>query len=394
MGLFDKLFKPEQEQIAQNAHTYFKTLTAYRPAFTTWGGSIYESELVRSAIDARARHMSKLKVEIIGSAKPKLQSRLRIRPNNFQTWSQFMYRASTILDMDNTLVIGPVYDEYFEVIGYYPLLPSKCELVEYEGEAWLRYKFKTNEWGAERLSACAVMTKFQYESDFFGTRNDALDNTMKLIHLQNQSIEEAVKNSATYRFMARVTNFTKPSDLSLERSRFNEENLKSEDGGGILLFPNTYQDIKQIDSKPYTISEYENKSIRENVMNYFGMNEDILQSKAFGDKWSAFYESVIEPFAIQFSETMTNAIFTEREQAQGSYMMLTSNRLQYLTTNEKLNVSSQLADRGILSINEIREIWNLSPVEDGDVRMIRGEYYSTDEKIEEVNEDENTETEN
>ena len=382
LGLFEKIFKPDQREEAYRAHEYFQTLTAYRPAFTTWHGSIYEAELVRSAIDARARHISKLKVEILGTAKPKLQTKLKLQPNNFQTWSQFLYRASTILDMDNTLIIVPVYDEYFEVVGYFPILPRRCEIIDINDEAWLRYEFRNGQHAAERLSDVAMLTKFQYRSDFFGAPNDALDSTMKLIHIQNQGIEEAVKNGATFRFMARVNNFTKPDDLANERMRFNEENLKNDDGGGILLFPNTYSEIKQIDAKPYTVSEAELNNIKTNVMNYFATSEDIMQSKAYGDAWVAFYESVIETFAIQFSETMTKAIFSERERAQGSMLMATSNRLQYMSTNEKLNVSAQLADRGILSINEVREIWNLPPVENGDTRTIRGEYYSADEKLE------------
>ena len=397
MGLFDKIFKPKQAELAYEPHEYFKTLTAYRPAFTTWHGSIYEAELVRSAIDARARHISKLKIEIIGQAQQKLQTKLRLQPNEFQTWSQFMYRASTILDMDNSLIITPVYDDYFEVVGYFPILPRKCEVIDVNGEAWLRYEFRRGLYASERLSNVALLTKFQYESDFFGTNNDALNSTMKLIHLENQNIEEAVKNGATFRFMARVGNFTKSDDLAKEQKRFNEENLKNDDGGGILLFPNTYTDIKQIDAKPYSVSEQELKNIQDNVFRYFAVNEDIMKSNAYGDKWSAFYESVIEPFAIQFSETMTKAMFTDRERAQGSYLMATSNRLQYMTTSEKLNVSAQLADRGILSINEVREIWNLPPVENGDVRTIRGEYYSTDEKLTEESEgqeNEDTTTEN
>lgn len=397
MGLFEMIFKPTQVQVARDYDSYFETLTAYRPAFRTWNGKIYESELVRSAIDARARNISKLKIEILGTAKPTLQTQLRLQPNAWQTWSQFLYRASTILDMDNTLVIVPVYNDYMEVVGYFPILPRKCEIVEYDGEPWLRYEFKHGKHASERLHACALMTKFQYESDFFGESNSALTPTMKLVNMQNQGIEEAVKNGATFRFMAKVNNFTKSEDLANERKRFNENNLKGDDGGGLLLFPNTYSDIKQLESKPYTISEAENANIRENVMNYFAVNEDILQSKAYGDAWSAFYESVIEPFAIQFSETMTKAMFTDRERAQGTQLMATSNRLQYLTTTEKLNVSAQMADRGILNRDEVREIWNLPPLPNGEGKayIIRGEYYNATEKV--VNEDGNeqqNETEN
>lgn len=384
MGLFDKIFRPQQVQAAREAHSYFQTLTAYRPHFTTWRGEIYESDLVRATIDARARHVSKLKPEILGAAKPTLQTKLRQQPNAWQTWSQFLYRCSTILDMENTLVIVPVYDTYMNPIGYYPILPRKCEIVDLNGEVWLRYEFANGQRAADRWSNVAVLTRFQYRSDFFGESNRALDPTMKLIHLENEGIEEAIRNGATFRFMARVNNFSKTEDLVKERKRFNEQNLRSDDDGGILLFPNTYADIKQIDSSPYTVSEEEQKQIRTNVYNYFAINEDVLQSKAYGDSWAAFYESVIEPFAIQFSEAMTAAMFTERERASGSQIMLTSNRLQYMTTAEKLNVSAMLADRGVLNRDEVREIWNLPPLPNGEGQayIIRGEYYNAYEKLE------------
>jgi hypothetical protein len=208
---------------------------------------------------------------------------------------------------------------------------------------------------------------------------------MDLIHIQNQGIEEGVKSAATYRFYAQVNNFTKADDLAKERKRFSEENFtRDAEGGGLLLFPNTYTNINQVKSTPFTVPADEMKLIEKNVYQYFMVNEDILQNKAYGDAWSAFYEGAIEPFAVQFSEVMTKMLFTLREQAQGNEVMLTANRLQYMTNADKLNVSSQLLDRGIMSINDVREIWNLPPVDGGDARIIRGEYWNADEKINEV----------
>lgn len=381
MGLFDWIFKKPNVDVAYKNDGYFKTLTAYKPHFTTWGGEIYESELVRSAIDARARHISKLKVEIMGAAKPTLQTKLKLKPNNWQTWSQFLYRASTILDMHNTVVIVPVYDELMNPVGYTPVLPTRCEIVHVDDVPFLRYEFAQGLKAADYLSECAIITKFQYRNDFFGETNIALDPTMALIHLNNESVKEAVENGATYKFIARVNNYTMTEDLKKERQRFNEANFKADDGGGLLLFPNTYADIKQIQQTAYTVPEAELREIRTNIYNYFAVNEDILQSKAYGDSWSAFYESVVEPFAIQFSETMSQAMFSDRERAQGSFLMASSNRLQYMTTTEKLNVSSQMADRGILNRDEIREIWNLPPLPNGQGQAytIRGEYYLMNE---------------
>lgn len=381
MGLFEKIFRPGRDRDAkkatEQAHTYFQTLTGYRPVFTTWGGEIYESELVRAAIDARARHASKLKVEFHGSARQGLVSKLKTGPNQWQTWSQFLYRLSTILDVGNTAFVVPVRDEGYNVTGYFPLLPHKCEIVEFKDEPWLRYNFDRNKTAAVPMNEVAILTRFQYRSDILGETNHALDETMKLIHIQHQGVQEAVKTSATYRFMARLTNFAKPSDLAKERAEFNAENFKAEAGGGMLLFPNTYSDIQQIKSTPYTVDAEQLRLIQTNVSNYFGVNEDILQNAAYGDKWTAFYEGAVEPFAVQFSESMTRAMYTERERALGNFVIATSNRLQYLSNSEKLNVSAQMADRGIMNRDEIREIWNLPPLPDGlgQSYTIRGEYY-------------------
>lgn len=392
MGLIDKILgkTPEKEKVKQAGKT-FKFISGYDPVFTNWRGKIYESELVRAAIDARSRHISKLKVEIMGAAKPDLSGALRKRPNPWQVWSQFLYRVNTILDCCNNCVIVPIYDADLNKVGVFPVLPTACKVVEYKDELWLKYKYMSGRVTAAcRLKECAVLTKFQFENDFFGTDNRALDDTMKLITMQNQGIRAAIKNSAVYRFMARVTNFTQADDLEEERQNFSTRNFGNEaKGGGLLLFPNTYADIKQIDTKAFTVDDKQMQLIETNVFNYFGVNEDIIQNKAIGDSWSAFYEGAIEPFAIQFSETLTFAIYSEREISVGAKIMLTSNRLQYASTAEKKEISEMAADRGLMTIDEIREIWNLPSLPDGKGNrfIARGEYYFIQEENETPPED-------
>lgn len=380
MGLFDKIFGRAPKPTGKYEGS-FVSLTGHRPHFTRWGGDIYERELIRASINAIATHVSKLKVEVQGAAKPALQNKLKHGPNQWQTWGQFLYRLETIRQIHNTAFIVPVYDEFGEPSGIFTPLPDRCEIIQYGDTPYLRYRFSHGETAAIELAYCGVLTKFQYRDDFFGETNAALLPTLDLIHIQNQGIQEGVKSAATYRFMAKVNNFSKAEDLKKERRRFTEENLK-EDGGGILLFPNTYTDIKQVDTKPWVVDADQMKAIKENVYEYFGVNEDVLQNRAYGDSWSAFYEGVIEPLAIQFSDVMTKMLFTFREQSQGNYVMATANRLQYMSNADKLAVSAQMADRGLMSRNEIREIWNLAPLppEIGDQLPVRGEYYTVGEE--------------
>ena len=386
MSLLDKIFRPsdakKSEDALREARAFFQTLTAYAPVFTNWGGAIYESEIVRASIDARARHISKLKVEVNGSANPSLQAKLRLGPNQWQTWSQFLYRVSTILDVNNTAFIVPVFDERMIITGIFPVLPSSCSLVEYDDEIWLRYQFSNGQYAAVEFRKCAVLTKHQYRHDFFGDSNRALRETMQLIHIQNQGVEEGVKNAATFRFMAQLNNFASAEDLAKERKRFTEANLSTESkSGGFLLFPSTYKDIKQIDVKPYSADADQMAQIRENVFNYFGVSEEVLQNKAKAEDLEGFFDGCIEPFAIQFSEALTKMLFSERERAQGSFLIANANRLQYMSTSQKVQMAKELGDRGAILIDEIRELFNYAPLPNGagQVAPIRGEYKATDE---------------
>lgn len=378
MGLLEWLF-PKEEPVKLSNTEQFKLLTAYEPIFHDHIGSIYESALVRSAIEAKARHISKLKVELQGEAQPYLKSKMKHAPNEWMTYPQFLARCSTILDCTNNLFIVPVQDQYLQTVGFFPVLPDRVKLVEdNRGKLWLRYTFRNNQSGIVEFDRCAYLNKHQFKSDFFGDSNSALKPTMDLIAINEQGIEEAVKNSASYRFMARVSNFTSPEDLAEERSRFSRENLSGENGG-LLLFPNTYTDIKQIESSPYTPDDKQMELIKNNVFDYIGVNEDILQGKADSDQLDAFFNSAVEPFAIALSEAMSAAIYTERERSFGNHVYVNANRLQYMSQTAKVTVARDLGDRGILTINEIRELFNYAPLPNGDVAYIRGEYKPVEE---------------
>ena len=373
MGLFSWLFQKGEEPVYRETEA-FKLLTAYEPVFYSHAGSIYESSLVRSAVEAKARHISKLKVELQGSAQPSLKAKMKHAPNPWQTYPQFLARCSTILDCTNNLFIVPVQTEKYETIGFFPVMPDKVKLVEdRRGELWLQYTFRNGQRGMVEFNRCAFLCKHQFESDFYGESNRALRPTLDLIAVQDQGIKEAVKNSASYRFMASVSNFTKTEDLAEERARFTRENLSGENGG-LLLFPNTYKDIKQIQSTPYTVDDKQMEVIKANVFDYFGVNEKVLQGNATSDELDAFFDSAVEPFAIALSEAMSKAIYTDTERSFGNHVYVNANRLQYMSQSSKVQVAQILGDRGIMTINEIRELFNYAPLPDGDVAMIRGEY--------------------
>lgn len=379
LGLFDKIFRPKAEQVKSDQ--FWQTFTAYQPQFYSVAGQVYEVLLVRAAIDFRARQNAKLRVQITGSANEKLRTMAQHKPSEFQTWYKFLYRVSTILDVQNNCIIVPVLDEFGRITGYYPVLPSVTELVSVNGEPYLKYQFQNGQVAAMELSRCGILNKYQYLSDFFGENNDALNSTMNLISMNEQNISEAVKQSATFRFMARVNNFTKAEDLKKEQDRF--ANTSMSGTGGIILFPSTFADIQQIKSSAYNVDQAELDLINGNVFSYFGVNQKLLQSLATADELDAFFNCCVEPFEIQLSEAMTDMTFTGREQSSGNRVEVTANRLQYASLAQRISMAKELGDRGMIMRDEVRELFNLAPLPDGigQTAPVRGEFYNVgDEK--------------
>ena len=331
-------------------------------------------DLTRTAVNRFATFASKFKPQINGSAAKSLERTLQFKPNPLMDTTKFIARVATILEVENTAFIVPIEDDYGRLCGWYPILPSLTELVQFDGVMYLRYTFASGDKAAVEFERCGILTQCQYLSDIWGEKNDVLQPTMQLIQTSNESIINAVKNSANVRFLAKITNFVKPEDIKKERQRFTEENLSASNTSGMILYDNKFDNLTPVESKPYTPNALQTQQINENVCTHFGTNMDILQNKYTEDQFNAYYEGKLEPFALQLSLVMTNMTFTQREIACGNEIVFSANRLQYASNATKLSVSTGMFDRGLFSVNDVMDVWNMPPQEDGDKRYIRKEY--------------------
>ena len=379
MGVFEKIFGKKEQPAALKNAKLFRMLEGYTPAWTTFSGSIYEADLIRASLDAWGRHTAKLKPNLKGAAMPELQNRLKVKPNAFLEWSQFLYQAATVLGVRNNNFIVKTRAEDGTTTGIINIVPESWELIEYDDEPWIRFILSNNKRRAERLAEVGIMTRYQYKSELFGENNEAMQPVLDLITIQRQGITEGIKNGNSYRFYARQDNWASDEDIGEEMERFNKFTFgNKKTAGGVLLFPMTYEDIHEMKASGYTVDKEQQEAIRTNVFDYFGVNENIIQNKAIGDEWLAFYEGMIEWIAIQLSEVVSGMLFTDRERmGYGNEIFFTSNRLQYMSNKDKLEAIKTNADRGLMTRNELREIENLAPLPEpyGSQIPARGEYY-------------------
>lgn len=374
MGLLEKLF-PKQMAEAQ-VYTYFQTLGGYSPVYTSFDGGVYEMALTRACIHTFANHVSKLKPVVQGPNASRMSKVLEYQPNPWMDTKKYLYRLATIYAAENNAFIAPIYDDdmHRRIVGYYPILASQASIVENGGTQYIRYNFPTGV-GVTPLAEAGRLVQMQYRDDFFGDQNGVLRPTMEAMNAQNQSIVNGVKASGNVRFLAKLAQVLKPEALNQERARLVNDNLGS-DNGGVMIFDAKYADIKSIESKPYVVDDKQAASIRESVFDYFGMSDAILQSKYTADEWSAYYESKVEPFAIEASLVHTNMTYKPDEIARGKQIIFSVNRLQHMNMADKLNTVTQLFDRGMMNMDEGREVFQLPGLgtEDSKRYYIRRDY--------------------
>lgn len=373
MGLLDRLRTRYKKKTISQPYALPNNRS---PSYYRRHPEIYEMHLTRACIHAAAVHSSKLAPTITGTAYQEIKNTLAWRPNEWQTTSQFLYRLRTMLEVDNTAYILPVYDDRTGwICGYYPALTQSVKILQDEtGEPWLEYTFANGEKAAIELQYVGILTKHQYSSDLVGDDNSPLEPTLQLMEVQNDGIITGVENAANFQFYAKSENFSLTKDLKSETANFTKQNFGADNKSAVLLFPNTYSDIKQMTASTNIVDSKQLEIIRTNVFDYYGMNENIIQNKAVGDEWSAYYEGGIEPFSVQLSQVMTNMTFTKREIAHGNSIHWNGSRLQTMTNADKLQFSQIMFDRGLATQNMINDVWGLPRVPGGDKYFIRKEY--------------------
>lgn len=364
--------------------TQLRMLSGYTPIFTPWQGNPYAADVVRAAVDAIARNAAKLRAKHIrrvnGQVIPvggHIERLLTIRPNPNMNAYDFLYRLVTTLMIDNNAWAYPQWNgTTLEAIW-----PINCVMAEFleDDSKTIYVKFYFADGGQVVLPYSDVihLRRHYYSNDLLGESNEPINSTLSVIHTLNESLPQAVKTSASLRGILKFQGLLKEDDIKKNRDRFVQEYMTLQNSGGIAALDGK-ADYQELKNQPVLINAAHMKELRDEVFRYFGVSEAIVKGDYTEEQWNAFYESTIEPLAIQMSLEFTSKLFTERELGFGNEIVFEANRLQYASIKTKLDLR-EMVDRGALTPNEWREAMNLAPIEGGDKPIRRLDTRPTDE---------------
>lgn len=373
MGLFDMIFgKPNEKEQQKYNRTEFKLLNGYNASFSVYNGRLYDSTTVRSCIDAIARNGAKLNPKHVratagnfAALNKNLQRLVSEQPNELDNAYSFYYKVISLLYLNNNAYVFISRDASGVPVGLYPLEPHNVKLLEYRGDIYVQFKFSGGRTYTASLKDDVIMLKrFYCEGDLMGGNQEAITKTMSFKHILDEGIVNAIKTTANLRGYLKTTKtILKPEDIKKIRDQFVDDFVTNSDKSGIAGLDAT-TDFHPLNMSPVTATDGQIDKLSEEIKNYFGISDEIIQSNYTEEQWNAFYESTLEPIAVQMSLEFTNKLFSLRERQFGNKIVFESNRLQYASNNTKVMIARYL--NNYLTMNEIREIFNLAPLEDGE----------------------------
>lgn len=370
MGFFQNLFKSIIKD-KQQTQTYsqFQELGTFKSYFGSFGNDIYASDDVRACIRALSENTSKANPR---STVKNIEYLLGLRPNKFMNGKDFLEKLRNILEVKNTAFAFIDRDDKGNVVAIYPVPYQTFEAVEYKTRLFIQFQFAGT--AAQQLvipwEDLVVLRKDYLNSDIAGENNLPLIGTLDVIGTMDKGLQNAVKSTANLRGILKSTKaMLSPEVLKAQKDAFVKDYMNVSNEGGIASLDGT-QEFKEINLKPTTATAEEMSDFRERVYRYFGVNEKIIKANYTESEYDAFYESRIEPFLVALSLELTYKIFTERERAFGNKIWYESNRLQFASAKTKISMV-QLVDRGLMTPNEYRELFNMAPYEGGDEFVLR-----------------------
>jgi len=342
--------------------------------FFSWNGDIYQSDIIRACIRPKAKAVGKLVAKHIRDnanefkVNPDPYMRFILEePNPLMTSQMFQEKMTVQLELNHNAFAYIKRDELGFATELYPIPCITVEVVEgIQGDIFLTFYFKNGKRMTVPYVDVIHLRKDFNEDDFFGEHpGQALSSLMDIVTTTDQGIVKAIKNSAIIKWILKFKSVLKQEDIDMQVGNFvkNYLNIDNVNGGAAATDPR--YDLEQVKNEAFVPDSKQMQETTQRIYNFFNTNEKIIQSKYTEDEWNAYYESEIEPLAMQLAGEFTRKLFSRRERGFGNKIIFEAASLQYASMSTKMNLV-QMVDRGAMTPNEWRSILSLGPIEGGD----------------------------
>lgn len=364
-------------------------LTDNHPVLQGFGQDIYMSDLINNSIDRIATEFSKIDVasvvesdDSVAIQKDDITRLFRFQPNPLQTTKDFLASCEWLRRKTMHCFIFPQWIEVKDIYGnsyrkytaFYPLNPASVKFGQDDSGTWgVRFYWRDGTYDELPLSD-VIHLKWRRGINLiacggndYGTADvkdtlESLDVLHKVMSGLPISIENGMKLSGVYT----VKTVSDAEALKKKRDEFENHIMTSKAGIVALDLAGEFQPMP---TRNVVIPEATMKFLKNIIRERYGVSEDIISGKYDDNAHAAFYETCIEDAIVEFQQAFSQTLFSPREQDVGHRVKCYYNKVEYYSTANKIQLAQIARETGMMTINQIAEMFGLEPFDGGDRRL-------------------------
>lgn len=352
--------------------------------FNSFGEDVYMSDFVNNCIDRIATEISKIDIKSIIEDDGRILVQndditrlLKYKPNPLQTTKDFLSCCEWLRRKDGNCFIYPQYKYVNGIKKYtalYPLNPSKIEIGISKGNVWeIKFYFKD---GSDFILPYSELIHLRWrrgKNTIIGGGDDNArnntDNLLKSVETLDKvlqglpkSIEASLKINGVYSAKAVIDS----DKLKKEKERFEEHIFESKAG---IVATDLAGEFVPIRMTPTQIDPTVLKFLKSIIRERYGISEAILSGDYDGENHSAFYQTCIEDFIIEFEQAASSCLFNDTQLYKGHRIKCYYSKVAYLNIDDKRKLAELAKDIGNITLNQINEMIGFLPFDGGDRRV-------------------------
>lgn len=370
-----------------------------RAVFSSFGRDLYLSDIVNNCIDRVATEISKIDVRSVISVEDKIAIQkdditklFRYKPNPLQTSKDFLSSCVWLQRKTMHCFIYPVWHDVWDVYGHkyrkytalWPLNPASAEIGRdgEMGEWAIRFHWRDGSTDIVPYKDVIHLKWRRGKNMIMGGGDDygnpdtrdtlqAVETLSKVMQGLPLSIDASLKLNGVFTSKTKLD----ADQLQKARDEFEDRILTSKSG---IAAVDIAGDFTPIASKQVVIPKDTMDFIKDIIRNRYGVSAAILNGDYDDKQHASFYETCLEDFIVDFEQAMTSCLFTEREQDNGHQIKCYYNKVEYYDTANKMQLAQIGRDTGIMTLNQMAELFGLPPFEGGNRRIQSLNYANVD----------------
>lgn len=385
-GFFD-LFKPKKKKKEGLQHA--PTMTGGAPFYTSFGESVYASDLIVQSIRCKANEFKKLDPRHIRTTdgvdaviNDSSLSRVLKRPNAYMTMADFLEKITILLELNKNVFIYPAWyktkggERYYT--GLYPLKPSNVQyMTDAAGKLYIELRFLNGYEVTLPANEIIHWRKDYGVNDYFGggmfggNDNAGLLTMLERYDQLTQSIAKAIEVSCKVNAVVKYNSYSDTEELKEEREKFVTK-LKDNESG--ILFMDLSSDITKLPRDVKLVDAETLKFFHDTILRANGCSVAILNGTYTKQEKEAYFEHALEADIKNLGQAISLCVFSDREAGYGNKVELYPNEIQFMSMENKIAFAQIAMPAGALMKDEFRVLFGFPPLPDGQGQVIAQGY--------------------